>query len=854
MGTSVTFSNLVLHYPFDDTVTTDTSGSSNTGIISGSGTTLVSGQIGSALSFNGNGYVAFTSVASLGLPTQTSPFSASLWVKTTATTAAIVALRNGGNGILHFGIGFNGASGNNGSPTVLLQADSAIGGAQALNSTTLVNDNNWHHLAFTRTTGQVLTIYIDGVLDCTSTDTIGGGITPLLADANIGKDVLNGAITPIVGLLDDLQIYSRALTSTEIGSIHTSGAITGFTYQLNALFAGNGALTALLGRRQSLTTPAFAAIAAVQVALLQSNKLSLSANYSVTGSLQGSLRALQALTQVFTGAGALQATAAMRSGIGATFAGSGAASASLTQAGVPQARLLSATFAGTGGWQPTWYLAYVKAIHYPTRIAISANFNGVAGLQIDMPDAIYNRYMTTDPVNPGIYPTAGSEVLYRQAAGLEKAMADVDAGRLIATYAELVRDQWDPWAISYRNLGYLAWAQGVNLWEDDWAEPQRRQWVASQWTFKYYRGSDLGMKMAVEAVDAKLKNLIRPPALFYPGPAQTDAERQAYYARFPQLRLYPYAPRPQLPWLNYMGGKTLDPQGNPIYVKNGRFLGPYRPFYPTNYNAGGLYLRKCTLYEPRTGLETQLTVRTISAVAVPGTPATIYDEVTLPANTRHLFYPGENAKRFLFPLNTPVTVSRNYAAILGHSNVRVIRVPRDTKTEFQFQATFNTILPSLQPINVRPELVHEIHPMRPTEFYCGQPLRKKFFPKSNAWQHLYERWYLFDPTRQPDQRWARTYMGRARFGIPKYSAKAIIDAPFHWPNTYVYAGRFIGKGWYFPPKNTKRIDQVRRAVTAAMALRDTVVIDTKVRRPIQFADITVLDGTFSFGQYVISSW
>ena len=125
-----------------------------------------------------------------------------------------------------------------------------------------------------------------------------------------------------------------------------------------------------------------------------------------------------------------------------------------------------------------------------------------------------------------------------------------------------------------------------------------------------------------------------------------------------------------------------------------------------------------------------------------------------------------------------------------------------------------------------------------------------FNPPSNAWQYLYERWYLFDPTRQPDQRIATSYMGRSRFGIPKYTSKVKIKASFPWPKFYFRAGGFIGKGFFFPPRNTKLIDQIRRAVVAAMAERDTVLIDTNVERIIQIRDLTILDGRFKIGQYI----
>src|SRR4029077_13601226 len=74
--TSLTFANNTLHYTFDSDslpAITDTSGNSNTGTLTGTGTTVVTGQVGTnALSFNGNGGINLTDVSLLGLATATS--------------------------------------------------------------------------------------------------------------------------------------------------------------------------------------------------------------------------------------------------------------------------------------------------------------------------------------------------------------------------------------------------------------------------------------------------------------------------------------------------------------------------------------------------------------------------------------------------------------------------------------------------------------------------------------------------------------------------------------------------------------------------------------------------------------
>ena len=91
---------------------------------------------------------------------------------------------------------------------------------------------------------------------------------------------------------------------------------------------------------------------------------------------------------------------------------------------------------------------------------------------------------------------------------------------------------------------------------------------------------------------------------------------------------------------------------------------------------------------------------------------------------------------------------------------------------------------------------------------------------------------------------------RARFGIPRYTCEATIQASFDWPKYRARYNGYVGRGRFFAPKDTRLIDQIRRAVTASMALRDTVLIDTYVERLTEIKDLTVLDGRFVIGGYL----
>ena len=169
---------LAVWYKFNDTTTTDASVNGNTGTIAGSGTTLVTGHIGSALSFNGSGYVTFTSVALLGLASATSEISIACWIKSTGTDCTIVSLRDAGSALLDFVTGFNGLANAGTGKLSIIVRDSGGGGLNTATSSAAVHDNTWHHVAMTRTSAKLITLYIDGASDGTVTDTMSAALTP----------------------------------------------------------------------------------------------------------------------------------------------------------------------------------------------------------------------------------------------------------------------------------------------------------------------------------------------------------------------------------------------------------------------------------------------------------------------------------------------------------------------------------------------------------------------------------------------------------------------------------------------------------------------------------------------------
>ncbi len=197
------------------TTATDVSGSSNTLTFSG-GVVKSAGKVGQALSFDGSsGYLHITTFS--GPPS--SRMTLCTWMKTPGTGATQFILninRNPGNivneGIWQINI--------NGKLHFWDYTGSAYGFVDpGTESNTAVTDNKWHFACFVKnnTAG---TYYLDGAAN--------GAVTALSsvsygsADWSVGKDYRDGG-SYFNGSLDDLRIYNRALSATEIAALYAAG-------------------------------------------------------------------------------------------------------------------------------------------------------------------------------------------------------------------------------------------------------------------------------------------------------------------------------------------------------------------------------------------------------------------------------------------------------------------------------------------------------------------------------------------------------------------------------------------------------------------------------------------------------
>jgi len=193
----------------------DSSGKNNTGILT-SGPSWAQGKIGKALSFDGSDdYVQIQDNSSLD--TDEGAFTFSFWINpnTSASQQMLLAKRSASTTKeFHILLG----------PTGYISFDRYLPSGGGVNSTTgIVKFNTWNYVTvvFDDSANQV-SYYVNGVYDTTAsyTEEYAGTQT---GNLYFGRDPITDNL-PYGGLLDDVKIWNKALSSAEIAWEYNQGA------------------------------------------------------------------------------------------------------------------------------------------------------------------------------------------------------------------------------------------------------------------------------------------------------------------------------------------------------------------------------------------------------------------------------------------------------------------------------------------------------------------------------------------------------------------------------------------------------------------------------------------------------
>jgi phage tail P2-like protein len=405
----------------------------------------------------------------------------------------------------------------------------------------------------------------------------------------------------------------------------------------------------------------------------------------------------------------------------------------------------------------------------------------------------------------------------------ERSHEDVDAGRNLDP--DRIRRVKDALLCDERFLPVLAWERGVDLWYDDWSIEKKR-YVTDQWFFfERLKGTPEGFRRFYNLVGAKVLKIFSPPQESFSRAAWTDEERARWLSQFQQIRIYPYVPVTEFA----KGFFASSMQRSKAFVGH---------VWPTAYRVTiDTVWRQARLYEPRTGEETQLTRREIVRSVVHVGQVYEFEDIVLPAKKFGLYVGDHIRNKYIGADNAPERVIRT--EIVRPYNVAVSR------------PQWTSYAPDARKlVSIKPELVrNRFHDDGPFLGHTSTGLHSAIYPRrEKAWQHVYERFYLFDYERdsavvagQPG-----SYLGHARLSMKAFSAE--IKLEIRGKRRRFEFTDVVGK--YLTPENREPLNRALAATRACKDARSTIYLDTRTRRPREFGDRMLFGDEIPFASTV----
>lgn len=386
----------------------------------------------------------------------------------------------------------------------------------------------------------------------------------------------------------------------------------------------------------------------------------------------------------------------------------------------------------------------------------------------------------------------------------ERVMAS-QVDRLLELDAERIRHLWNPWKCHIDDLPYLAWALSVDLWNENWDETKKRRVVAQSLEIHRLKGTETGISRHIDLVDAKLLRTIAPPARGYYTPAMTDAGRKAWLEGLPQIRIYPFVTKREVPRKRSF---HRGPAGSQSFLGTAWFQASDGP---------KLYGRRSTFYD--------------QGVEVPAQYEILQQEDGSIAERVSIRKMGRKRK---FYARHTYFGSAHYQASEAEDNVISIRLNEDAAMQY---ASFT----GSRVTDVRPERIYEQRTAPVGRRFYGR--RKGHYLTTFAPNLIYDRVSILDRTRLGERKKVRSFWGHTRYGIKPFTAEMLVEIPIQRPAARM--GRFYRGFW--KKADLSKLRDTLEAIRVSKSFRDTILVDTQVHRRVRLSDTPQL-GTFKLGE------
>lgn len=419
----------------------------------------------------------------------------------------------------------------------------------------------------------------------------------------------------------------------------------------------------------------------------------------------------------------------------------------------------------------------------------------------------------------------------------EKALAATThrIGEIPTPLCELLR--WD--TCPPELLPWLAWELGVDFWLDTWPETRKREVIRNAFKHHRLKGTLAGQRAYLDLAGSELYRAVRPPAKNFLGRSSTLEERVALLQKMPQIRIY-------------LARRTA------LAGHRGFWRGRHGPWFADQ--AGNPDCFPCEV-DPKTKIDTRAeyyhrgTTTPLKWVDLNDTG----EQVLMPSTARRAAF-------------TTSTFGRHFLR-KSDAKHRIVTLNLDRVGAIDQLLYRFPVVPKMTAINIVPDRVGQPG-SAPRSVMCGTPIGaenfvtisgdvpkplpalpngasrdgKRYFVRSGAAYRTYDVVYLKDASVSLEGRGARNFWGNERFGIPKFTAEIKAVVPNKRPK--LATDRFVGGHFFTAPKTN-----LNNAITAsrvAKSLRDTILMNTTVARPLLVGTPLLVGGDLVLGQYTRS--
>ncbi len=200
---------LVGYWPMNEgsgTVSSDFSGNKNNGAFGGT-PTWVSGKFGKGLNFFN--LVHYVQVPDSNSLDTTSDVTVSAWIKLNGNSDTQFVVNKDEN----YSLSVTGG---------LVRMQFWTGTTARAVDVTAPSSGSWHHVVGVVTSNEVTAVYVDGILQGSSAYVISGGVSRVLTNPLIFGTGFGGGYA---GSIDEVRIYNRALSQSEVSTLYKSGVV-----------------------------------------------------------------------------------------------------------------------------------------------------------------------------------------------------------------------------------------------------------------------------------------------------------------------------------------------------------------------------------------------------------------------------------------------------------------------------------------------------------------------------------------------------------------------------------------------------------------------------------------------------